>query len=208
MNNKVKSHGNGIVILLLMLFFPVGLYLMWTKTNWNKNIKIVVTVIIALLFFLIIFTPNQKESPIIPTNTTETTETETTETETTERANTATVTSAATAPPTTTISVPVTTIATTEPEKTLTLISASSPVSRNETATLTIKGKPNTDYTISVYYSTTASRAQGLEEKTSDSGGYVTWEWKVGGQTTAGQHKITIKGENESITTFFTTTEG
>ena len=36
-----------IIILFLILFFPVGLYLMW-KGNWNKTVKIVVTIFFAL----------------------------------------------------------------------------------------------------------------------------------------------------------------
>jgi len=44
-----KPMSSGIVILLLFLFFPVGLYLMWAKTNWSKVAKIIVTVVIALV---------------------------------------------------------------------------------------------------------------------------------------------------------------
>lgn len=44
-----KQPKNITVILWLIFFFPVGLYLMWAKTNWNKTIKIAVSVILALL---------------------------------------------------------------------------------------------------------------------------------------------------------------
>lgn len=37
------------VIILLILFFPVGLFLMWKYTNWNKKAKIVITGIFALI---------------------------------------------------------------------------------------------------------------------------------------------------------------
>lgn len=40
---------SGWVILLLIVFFPVGLYLMWAKTNWSKAAKIIITVVIALI---------------------------------------------------------------------------------------------------------------------------------------------------------------
>lgn len=43
---------NIITIVLLILFFPVGLYLMWAKTNWNKVIKIVISAFYALLFII------------------------------------------------------------------------------------------------------------------------------------------------------------
>ncbi len=95
-----------------------------------------------------------------------------------------------------------------EPETVLKLVSVTSPVSRNEYATLTAKGKPNTEYTISVYYSTSASTAAGLEKKTSDADGNVSWTWKVGGKTNAGSHRIVVSGGNERIETAFTTTEG
>ena len=43
---------NWVVILLLIVFFPVGLFLMWAKTNWKNKTKIIVTVVIAVLFLL------------------------------------------------------------------------------------------------------------------------------------------------------------
>lgn len=89
----------------------------------------------------------------------------------------------------------------------LTIISVSSPVGRNETAILTIKGKPNTEYSINVYYSTQASTASGLEKKTSDNNGVVVWEWKVGGSTKSGAHRIVVIGGGERAETKFTTTE-
>lgn len=42
------------VICLLVLFFPVGLFLMWKNMKWNFTVKIVITVIVllaALLYF-------------------------------------------------------------------------------------------------------------------------------------------------------------
>lgn len=47
--NKFK---NIATILLLIFFFPVGLYLMWAKTNWNKHIKIAVSAFLAICFIL------------------------------------------------------------------------------------------------------------------------------------------------------------
>lgn len=87
------------------------------------------------------------------------------------------------------------------------LVSVTSPIGRNETATLTIKGKPNTTYSISVFYSDSASTADGLENKTSDANGNVTWKWKVGGRTNPGTHKITISGGGQTLDTQFVTTE-
>ncbi len=75
----------------------------------------------------------------------------------------------------------------------------------NETATLTINGKPNTPYTISVFYTSGASEAKGLEKKTSDASGNVTWTWKVGANTNPGKHRIVINGGGERIETSFVT---
>lgn len=80
----------------------------------------------------------------------------------------------------------------------------SSPVSRNETARISIKGKPDTEYSIKVYYSTSASKASGLENKTSDAEGCVSWSWKVGGATSAGTYRIVISGGDEKLETEFT----
>lgn len=86
----------------------------------------------------------------------------------------------------------------------ITVTELTSPVGRNETATISIKGKPDTEYTIKVYYSTTASKANGLEKKTSDVEGLVSWSWKVGGSTNPGTFKIVITGGGEKLETEFT----
>ena len=36
-------------MLLCILFFPVGLYLLWTKDSFSKNGKLVITAILAIL---------------------------------------------------------------------------------------------------------------------------------------------------------------
>lgn len=88
---------------------------------------------------------------------------------------------------------------------TICLVEMTSFVYNNNMASLTIQGKPDTEYFISVYYSSGASEAKGLERKTSDSNGYVTWEWKVGAKTKEGSHRIVITGGSDSLTVYFTT---
>ncbi len=45
-------------IVLLVVFFPIGLFTMWKYTNWKKNIKIIVTVsLIGLIVLSAIFSP-------------------------------------------------------------------------------------------------------------------------------------------------------
>lgn len=77
-------------------------------------------------------------------------------------------------------------------------------VHRNQKATVTIKGKPNTEYSITVYYKSGPSSASGLEAKVSDSDGYVSWTWKVGAKTSAGTYDIVVSGGGEEETIRFT----
>ena len=91
-------------------------------------------------------------------------------------------------------------------DESLKLMHITSPVSRNETAEVTICGKPDTKYTIEVHYPSGVSKAKGLEDKASDAFGYVTWEWKIGGRTSLGEHMVRIiGGGNETETTIIIT---
>ena len=38
------------IIVLIIFFFPIGVWLMWTRTSWARWIKITVTAAIAALF--------------------------------------------------------------------------------------------------------------------------------------------------------------
>lgn len=80
------------------------------------------------------------------------------------------------------------------------------PIKINAKATVRIKGKPDTEYKISVFYSSAASTAKGLEAKISDGGGMVSWTWKVGARTKEGNFKIVISGGGETFTTYFRVT--
>lgn len=83
----------------------------------------------------------------------------------------------------------------------LVILSYPSTVSRNEIVALKAQGKPNTIYTIEVYYKE-PSNANGLGSKTSDSNGYVSWTWKIGGRTSFGTFSIVVYGGDESITLY------
>lgn len=108
MDSKPKSNGNGIVILLLIVFFPAGLYLMWTKTNWNKSIKIIVSAVVGLILFIAVFTPKDTAIPV-NANTDALTEPDTTaELETTSKIETTSILETTIAPETT--STPETTV--------------------------------------------------------------------------------------------------
>lgn len=75
---------------------------------------------------------------------------------------------------------------------------------RNQIATVSAKGKPNTPYSIEVHYSSGKSTAAGLEPKTSDSNGNVSWSFKVGGRTKPGQYKLIISDGIKSAEFNFT----
>ncbi|AOT68305.1 stalk domain-containing protein [Geosporobacter ferrireducens] len=70
-------------------------------------------------------------------------------------------------------------------------------VKAGENATVTIQGTPGVEYKISVFYSSGASKAAGLEAKKADSNGNVSWTWKVGSSTKPGKYDVVIKGDKE-----------
>lgn len=51
------------ILLLLILFFPVGLFLMWKYANWNKKVKWGVTGFFALMTFIGVVNPDSQSTP-------------------------------------------------------------------------------------------------------------------------------------------------
>lgn len=88
----------------------------------------------------------------------------------------------------------------------LTLVDITETVSAGKTASVTVKGLPNTEYSIVVTYATTVSQAKGLEEKYTDENGVVTWSWRVGNQTKPGKYTVEIQSRTEKITLYFNVT--
>jgi hypothetical protein len=80
------------------------------------------------------------------------------------------------------------------------VVSLTSPVRINNTAALTIRGRPGEVYSIIVEYISGQSRASGVtgpnRSKTADSDGLVTWSWLVGLNTTPTLHTIIITEES------------
>lgn len=64
MTKKEKWYRTDIgIVVLLVFFFPVGLYLMWKYTNWHKKVKWSITGFYGLLFVLTaIFSPYESTS--------------------------------------------------------------------------------------------------------------------------------------------------
>lgn len=83
----------------------------------------------------------------------------------------------------------------------ISLVSITSPISAGSTASITVQGEPDTDYSITVMYSSGPSSADGLEAKTSDSDGIVSWSWKIGTRTKEGTYRISISGGGKSFST-------
>ncbi len=88
------------------------------------------------------------------------------------------------------------------PVGSLKVISLTEAVAGGQLASVTVKGLPNTEYDITVTYSS-VSEASGLENKVSDSDGLVSWSWRVGSNTNPGRYTIDIQCESEKITLYF-----
>lgn len=96
---------------------------------------------------------------------------------------------------------------TTESSTGIDFVSWPQTIGRNETGIVKIQGEPNTDYSITVRYKSGPASASGLETKTSDKDGYVSWSWKIGGKTSTGTFSITVAGGGQSETVKFTISE-
>lgn len=76
-------------------------------------------------------------------------------------------------------------------------------VKRGSKATLSIKGLPNTVYSIKVKYSSGYSSASGLVDTMSDDEGNCSWSWRIGAKTSPGEYDITISdGVNSYVLKF------
>jgi P2-related tail formation protein len=67
-------------------------------------------------------------------------------------------------------------------------------------ASVTVKTTPNAKGTIEVDYASGPSHASGLEPKTADSKGYISWSWEVGTRTKPGTYDVIITVNGQTIT--------
>ena len=86
-------------------------------------------------------------------------------------------------------------------------ISVTSPVRAGSTATLTATAAPGASCDITVYYKSGPSKAAGLDPKTADGSGNVSWSWKVGASTSAGDWRIVVSCGDMTKETTFTVTK-
>ena len=56
-------------MMMLVLFFPIGLYTMWKYTNWKKSVKVLISIFIGMLIFISIVTGDY-EDPTLETKPT------------------------------------------------------------------------------------------------------------------------------------------
>lgn len=74
-------------------------------------------------------------------------------------------------------------------------------------ATVTVRGLPETQYIIEVYYKAGVSQAKGLEPQVSDGDGFVSWSWKVSKNVSPGAYRIVVIGGGERVEAEFSVTE-
>lgn len=85
--------------------------------------------------------------------------------------------------------------------------SLTSPIRRGSTAYMEVKAVPGEEYSITVYYASSVSKAADLVPKIADENGLITWKWKVGSRTAPGTYKITVIGGGDTLETVFVVTE-
>ncbi len=74
----------------------------------------------------------------------------------------------------------------------LTLLSVSTPAPRGSEAFLRVQTLAGATCSIEVRYRSGLSKARGLEPKTADARGLVSWQWQVGSATTRGRWPIVV----------------
>ena len=192
-----KKRKTWLWILGWIFIFPVPLMLVLKdKEKPSKKVKLIITIaawVVYVLWIVIAMVANgnnENRSTIVETTVT-TEAQETTTIETTEETTVEPTTEEPTEAPT---KAPTETPTEAQAENPIVFTNYTNYVEAGSNATVTIQGEPNTDYKIHVYYDNGESTAQGLEPKTSDANGVVTWEWKVGVNTTPGTHAITVEG--------------
>lgn len=72
------------------------------------------------------------------------------------------------------------------------LVSLTSPIAHGANATIKVRTSPGTSCSITVYYKSGASEAQGLGPMIAGSDGLCSWTWKVGTRTTPGTWSIVV----------------
>lgn len=76
MSKKRWYENTAVIILLIFLFFPAGLFLMWKFSKWNKWVKIAITVLVVLIaLFCLLSSEDNPGTPSAESTTTPSVET-------------------------------------------------------------------------------------------------------------------------------------
>lgn len=67
-NDKKWYQKTGWIIALLILFFPVGLFLMWKYSNWKKPVKCTITALILICAVIGVATPSKLKQITLTAN--------------------------------------------------------------------------------------------------------------------------------------------
>ena len=86
--------------------------------------------------------------------------------------------------------------------KSVTITTAPGTVRRGATAYVAVNAWSKATCSISVYYKSGRSTAQGLYTKTAPTSGKLSWSWKVGTRTTPGSWPVTITCGGVSAKTY------
>ena len=85
-------------------------------------------------------------------------------------------------------------------EKTLKIVSLTTPLEAGKKATLVAHGVAGVEYDISVRYASGESSAQGLEPQIAAEDGMLRWSFRVASRVAAGEYPVTVSGGGETIT--------
>ena len=203
----------GFLAFVLLICFIIGmikpkLLVFWSK---NKSRKAVCLYLIPLFLFFIISVATAKDSgdstkKVVASVTNDAYST--TAVTTTMKATTARtekiITKAGVKASTTTTKAAGKVITATRNSSDIKLVGTTRSAEKGENVTIKIQGKPNTEYSISVRYASGGlSKAKGLDDKKSDSSGYVSWTWKIGAKTASGTVDVDILGGGQTLNTTF-----
>jgi hypothetical protein len=213
----------GWIIFFLIFIFPLGLFLLWRFKKWPNFARGIVTVIFGFFFIIMLLAVigggnsnavssttssklpavvqqaiSQAGSSVAPTVSSPS-PSSSSEVSAVSPALVSSSDPAPSSSPT-----PAAPSKATTQSANISLANLSSSVSPGDEARISIKGQPNTKYTIAVNYSSGISKAASLEDKTSDSNGNISWSWKVGAKTKSGTYNINVRGGGKTFTTSFT----
>lgn len=60
------------IVLMLIVFFPAGLFLMWNNCDWKKPVKVIISIVIALIVVCCVANGGKSEEPNIDSKQTTT----------------------------------------------------------------------------------------------------------------------------------------